>query len=113
MLLILQTNTFQCVLAISESQSFAMFLYPKGGIQWTTGDNDGGVNGLGGTAALAGINGGDDVNYFIVPGSLSSAIVNIGATTNAGVPGMWIFAVGQGMHTFSYRFHFSQKSNRP
>jgi len=96
--LYLQINTFQCVLAISESESFAMFLYPKGGIQWTTGDDNGGVNGLGGTAALAGINGGDDVNYFIIPGSLSSAIINIDTTTNVGIPGMWMFAVGQGMY---------------
>ena len=38
---ILQLNTFQCVLATDGLYSFIMFLYPKGGIQWTAGDTHG------------------------------------------------------------------------
>ena len=64
----MQKNTFQCVLATDgksdeksdrKSSSFAIFLYPQDGINWTTGDASGGKDGLGGTPAQAGINAGD------------------------------------------------------
>ena len=109
MFFILQTNTFQCVLAYTQSEAFAIFLYPKGGIQWTTSDRSGGINGLGGTAAVAGINAGDGVNHFTIPGSLSSAIINIDTTTNVDIPGMWIFAVGQGMYTRNLSVYYGFK----
>jgi len=43
-------------LASTGFESFTIFLYADGRIQWTTGDNSGGDDGLGGTEALAGIN---------------------------------------------------------
>ena len=68
-----------------------MFLYAHDKIQWTTGDISGGVRGLGGTEALAGINAGDGYNYYIIPGSQTPSIVNITQTTNIGVPGVWMY----------------------
>ena len=45
-LLTKQTNTFQAVLIATNVSSYILFLYEEGGIQWTTADNDGGVNGV-------------------------------------------------------------------
>ena len=92
----LQTNTFQCILATTELESFVMFLYADGKIQWTTGDASGGTNGLGGIAALAGINAGDGINNITIPGSLNASIINITQTSNVGIPGVWMFKVGEG-----------------
>ncbi|XP_065916685.1 uncharacterized protein [Dysidea avara] len=84
-------NTFQCVLATSRVQSFAIFLYADGEIQWTTGDRSGGDRGFYGTEALAGINAGDGINSDTIPGSLTSSIINIAQTSNVGIPGIWMF----------------------
>ena len=89
-----QVNTFQCVLATSELESFVLFLYAD--LQWTTGDISGGFNGLGGTEALAGFNAGDQINSYTLPGSRTSSIIDITTTSNVGIPGTWIFKVGQG-----------------
>ena len=69
-------------------------MYADGRIQWTTGDNSGGFNGLSGTEALAGINAGNRINYYTISGSRTSSIINIARTTNVGIPGTWIFKVG-------------------
>ena len=66
------------------------------GIQWTTGDASGGSNGFGGTEAQVGFNAGDNTNYFAVPGSRTSNIVNIETTSNIGIAGMWVFQVNDG-----------------
>ena len=68
-------------------------MYADGRIQWTTGDNSGGYNGLGGTEALAGFNAGDYIHYYTIDGSLSSSIKYIYKTTNVGIPGTWMFKV--------------------
>lgn len=41
-----QTNTctFQVVLAADRESSFMLFVYEDGGIQWTTGNADGGTS---------------------------------------------------------------------
>ena len=88
-------NTFQCVLASSESESFAIFLYAD--LQWTTGDLSSGTDGLGGTEALAGINAGDGINHVTIPGSRTSRILNLVSTSNVGDPGVWMFKIGQGV----------------
>jgi len=81
-----------------------IFLYAYGRIQWTTGDFSGGTNGLGGTAALAGINAGDGVNHFTIPGSLLSNIINVTETSNVGARGMWMFNIGGGMYKTVYTY---------
>ena len=87
-------NTFQCILATSELESFVVFLYAD--LQWTTGDKSFGVDGLGGTEALAGYNIGDKINSYTIAGSRTSNITIIATTSNVGIPGRWVFKVGQG-----------------
>ena len=71
-----------------------IFLYDV--IQWTTGDFDGGVDGLGGTEALAGISAGDGRNFVIIPGSRTPDIINVNQNSNVDNPGAWIFRVDGG-----------------
>ena len=73
-------------------------MYADGRMQWTTGDNSGGYNGLSGTEALAGINAGDGINQFTVSGSRTPSIINIARTSNVGIPGVWMFQVGRGIY---------------
>ena len=58
-----KTNTFQCALFTNGAQSYVLFLYADGLIQWTVA-NSGSID------ALAGINAGDGVNFATVPESL-------------------------------------------
>ena len=60
-------------------------------MQWTTGDSASGVHGLGGTEAQIGLNAGDNVTYFSVPGSRTPAVMNITHTSNVLIPGQWVF----------------------
>ena len=71
-------------------------MYAYGRIQWTTGDDSGGINGLGGNEALAGINVGDGINSTTIPGSQTPSIINVTQTSNVGIPGVWMFKVGEG-----------------
>ena len=73
-----------------------MFLYACGRIQWTTGDRSGGVDGFGGFEALAGVNAGNGINQFTIPGSQTSDIINITHTSNVDIPGIWMFRVTEG-----------------
>ena len=81
------------MLATDGRRSFAIFLYLDDGIQWTTGDRNGGDNGLGGTEAQIGYDAGDSINYYTVPGSMTPSIVDIETTSNVGTPGMHVFEV--------------------
>ena len=87
-------NTFQCILATSEIESFVIFLYAD--LQWTTGDSSLGSRGLGGLKAVAGYNAGDRINSYTIAGSQTSRIIEIAKTSNVGIPGTWIFKVGEG-----------------
>ena len=97
-----QTNTFQCILATSGTESFVTFMYADGRIEWTTGDWSGGSSGLFGTEALAGFNAGNRINSYTISGSRTSSIINIARTTNVGIPGTWIFKVGGKYVTIVY-----------
>ena len=79
------------MLATSEVESFVIFLYER--IQWTTGSNSGGDDGLGGIEALAGINAGDYINFITIPGSQTPSIINITQTSNVGISGTWMFSL--------------------
>jgi len=83
-----QTNTFQCVLATDGYKSFVIFLYAYGEIQWDTGDR------FYRDEAVAGINTGDSVNFIAIPGSRTPDIINIDQTSNVGIPGVWMFQIG-------------------
>jgi receptor-type tyrosine-protein phosphatase Q/CUB/sushi domain-containing protein len=76
-------------------RSFVIFLYADEEIQWTTGDASGGTNGFGGTEAQVGFNAGDGIRFASVPGSQTRDIVNIDTTSNARVPGVWVFRVDE------------------
>ena len=71
--------------------SFAINNYEDDGINWSSVESQGSGDGLTGIAAQAGFNDGYGVNYFVVPGSNTSGIVNISSTSNVGIPGKWIF----------------------
>jgi hypothetical protein len=93
------TNTFQLVLidrADTGAGNFDVeFRYDD--INWTTGNASGGTDGLGGTPAQAGYDAGDGVNFFIVPGSQTSSVVDLDtAASNTGTAGIWKFAVRDG-----------------
>ena len=93
-LIFFQTNTFQCVLVTDGRLSFVIFLYAEGLIQWTTGDDSGGTNGLGGTPAQVGFNSGNTRQYASVDGSRTPDIVNIDDRIgNTGQKGVWVFRV--------------------
>lgn len=81
-------NTFQAVLTTDGSFSYAIFLYPTGGIQWIQTSTGG--------FTQAGFNKGDGVNFFNLPGSLTPSIANLASTSNVNVNGLWIFQVGTG-----------------
>lgn len=86
-LILLQTNTFQCILVGDGLNSFVIFLYADDMINWTMGSESDGIH------AGVGFNAGDGIRFAVVPESQTSAIVDIETTSNVGVPGQWIFQV--------------------
>ena len=82
------------MLAVSGSETYAIYLYADGLIQWTTGDVTG-INGLGGVPAIVGYNSGDGIISYTVPGSLSTDIINIASISNIGEPGKWVFRLDE------------------
>ena len=76
-------------------ETFVMFLY--GEIQWTTVVNDYYYYPEDAEAeALAGINDGDGINSYTIPGSLTSDIIDITETSNVGIPGTWMYQLNCG-----------------
>jgi hypothetical protein len=88
-------NSFQLVLqrtpADTSGAFTAEFRYEQ--LQWTTGSASGGSGGLGGTAANAGYDAGDGVNYFSLPGARTGAILDVVNQSNVSIdtPGLWKF----------------------
>lgn len=71
-----------------------MFLYPEGGIEWTTGDGSGGADGVGGTPAQVGFNAGDGIRSLGIPLSQTDGVIDIDELSgNTGENGLWIFRV--------------------
>ncbi len=60
--------------------SYTIFLYADDLIQWTTGDDSGGVNGLGGNQARVGINAGDGKTFITHEYSNTSEVINIASS---------------------------------
>ena len=88
-----QANTFQCILVTDGNLTFAGFLYADEMIEWTTGDADGGMNGVGGNAADVGFIGDGGSNPFIISPSGTSDVINVDTLSNVGEPGLWVFRV--------------------
>jgi len=74
-------------------ETYVIFLYADGEIQWTTGDNDGGTGGLGGNPAQIGFNRGDGTDFGIIPSSGTANVINVASTSNVGVNGLYIFKI--------------------
>ena len=95
-----KTNTFQLVLRNRPDSSAGNFdaEFRYGNLSWTTGDASGGSGGAGGTPAQAGLDAGDQTNFFTLPGSRTAGVVNLATTTNLAspIPGVWSFAVRNG-----------------
>ncbi len=77
-------------------------------VQWETGSDSGGTDGLGGTSAAVGYSNGLSGNanvYYQLPGSLvNGALINGGAdalisNSNVSVPGRYVFSVRSGVVT--------------
>ena len=75
-------------------ETYAIFLYADGLIQWTTGDADGGTNGLGGNPAQIGVNSGDGESTVIAI-SGTSDVVNVASTSNIGENGIYVFKISE------------------
>ena len=74
-------------------QSYAIFLYADGEMQWTTGDADGGINGLGGIPAQVGFNKGDGINFATINKSRTQDIIKVTSASNTGISGVLIFKI--------------------
>ena len=72
-------------------KSFAIFLYAD--VQWTTGDDDDGTNGLGGKHAQVGFNKGDGTKFSVVPESRTANVIKMHLNSNVGKPGVWVFEI--------------------
>jgi len=103
-----KTNTFQSIMVTDGRQSFVIFLYADGEIQWTTGDASGGSGGLGGTPAQVGFNAGDGIRFASVPGSQTAGIINIDNTSNVDIPGMWVYQVDEDIRSGGCSAHDPQ-----
>ena len=86
-----QLNTFQGHILYNSAgnETLVIYLYPPNGINWTTGDGDGGTNGLGGTPARVGLD--FTVESLFLPESGTAAIINIESLSNIGIPGVFVF----------------------
>ena len=73
-------------------ETYAIFLYADGLIQWTTGDADGGTNGLGGNPAQIGVNRGDG-EFGVIAISGTSDVLNVASTSNIGENGVYVFKI--------------------
>jgi hypothetical protein len=93
-------NTFQTVLRERADTGAGDFdiEFRYGQLEWTTGGASGGINGLGGVPAQAGFDAGDGVNFFTLPGSRTSAVLDLANTSNVSPanPGLWSFAIRNG-----------------
>ena len=85
-----QTNTFQVVIASSGNESYVIYIYADGFVQWI--NSNGGVNDLGGVStASVGYNSAD-IPYTL-PGSGTCSIIHVTSRSNVGIPGMFVFSL--------------------
>ena len=95
-ILLFQTNSFELALATDGKRTFAIYVYANDKMQWTTGDRDGGKNGLGGDEARVGIIK-DDGSTFYIRGSNTPDVMKVHEASNTGLRGLWYFRVDTDM----------------
>ena len=78
-----------------KMETYAIFLYADGEIQWTTGNDDGGSNGLGGNVARIGFNERGGTRYAEIAISGTTDVLNIESSKNAigSSDGVYIFKI--------------------
>ena len=81
------------MIATDGEVTTVFLLYAQDSIQWTTGDNAGGLDGLGGNPATAGLRGDSSADNFTIPSSNTADIINIEFSSNVMIDGLWIFRV--------------------
>ena len=81
----MQANTFQVVIAADQQMTFVFFIY--GDIQWSDGAN------IDIGDANIGFDAGDGSRFFMVPGALTSQVLNNDEGSNVGVTGVYIYRV--------------------
>ena len=86
-------NTFQVIVATNGFQSYAIFNYLDNGIQWSSADNTGGVNGIGPFGTQVGFNGGDGVHFYVRPEPLRDSILELDDNSNVCVPGKYVYRI--------------------
>jgi hypothetical protein len=86
-----KTNMVQLILASDGQKSFAVFLYPEGGIKWVRGQGKN-RNQLD-PQAQAGFMSGEGQSFLLPPSGLDQ-IANIEDWSNTDVPGLWIYRIG-------------------
>ena len=62
-------------------------------MQWTTGDADGGISGLGGIPAQIGFNKGDGIAFTTINISRTEHIIKVASASNIGILGILAFKI--------------------
>ncbi|XP_042869908.1 nidogen-like isoform X3 [Penaeus japonicus] len=85
-------NTYQLVITTDGQDSYAMFHYAEGGIQWLQGD---GKNpSMPDARCQAGLISGDG-RFSTLKGSGTDQVRNLDKWSNNGTPGVWMYRIGQ------------------
>jgi len=79
--------------ATNGSHSYAIFNYLDDGIQWSSADNTGGINGIGPFGTQVGFNGGDGVHFFVRPEPQSDSILKLDDNSNICERGKYVFRI--------------------
>ncbi|XP_052495429.1 nidogen-1 [Budorcas taxicolor] len=90
-------NTFQCILASSDSSTYAIFLYPENGLQFYTAFSKKEENQVPAVVAfsqgLTGLIWKSDGAYNIFANDRES-VGNLAKSSNSGLQGIWVFEIG-------------------
>ena len=90
-LILLNSPPTQLAVASDGESSYAIFLYPEGGIEWIRGEGKSGN--MGDARAQAGIISGEGINY-IFPESGTDQVRNLDAWSNMNEAGVYVFKIG-------------------
>ncbi|XP_077490332.1 nidogen-like isoform X1 [Amblyomma americanum] len=87
-------NTFQVVVGSSSEgagETYALLLYPRGGLQWVVGDGKNPV--LPDAKAQAGFMAGDEHRFTALRGSGTDHVINLDRMSNTAEPGQWLYRI--------------------
>ncbi|KAL3211186.1 hypothetical protein MRX96_000866 [Rhipicephalus microplus] len=84
-------NTFQLVVGSDTGRTYAMLLYPRGGVQWVQAEPKSPA--LPDAKAQAGFMAGDGRRFTALRGSGTDHVVNLDKMSNTAVPGQWLYQI--------------------